>query len=122
MPRYVVLAHHTTPFHYDLMLEHGEVLATWSFDEPPGQDVQACRLIQDHRKIYLEYEGEISGGRGRVERWDAGTYDGEIAEEAARATFSGGKLAGTWRLEKVDETDGWVMRSEPPSPSSGIEG
>lgn len=110
MPRFVVLAHHTTPFHYDLMLEHGEVLATWSFEEPPARDGQACRLIQDHRKAYLDYEGEISGGRGRVERWDAGTYEGEIGEGRVEATLAGGKLAGRWALVAVAEPDAWELR------------
>ncbi len=110
MPRYVVLAHHTTPFHYDLMLEHGDVLATWSFDEPPGRDGQACRLIQDHRKVYLDYEGEVSGGRGRVERWDAGTFDGRIDRDLVEVDLAGGRLAGRWRLARVEESDRWELR------------
>ncbi len=109
MPRYVVLAHHTTPFHYDLMLEHGDVLATWSFDEPPGRDGQACRLIKDHRKVYLDYEGEVSGGRGRVERWDAGMYEGTIEEEEAVVKFEGERLLGGWRLRRTGEPDQWRL-------------
>ena len=112
MPRYVVLAHHTAPFHYDLMIEHGDVLATWSFDEPPGVDGQACRLIKDHRKAYLDYEGEVSGGRGRVERWDAGTYEGAIGEDDVQVAFEGGKLNGRWRLVRVEDGEGWVLRRE----------
>lgn len=110
MPRYVVLAHHTTPFHYDLMLEHGDALATWSFDEPPGTDGQACRRIQDHRKAYLDYEGEVSGGRGRVERWDGGTYEGTIGEEEVVATFGGKELTGRWKLLRAGDQERWELR------------
>lgn len=124
MPRFVVLAHHTTPssnqqagfarlalpVHYDLMLEHGEVLATWSFEEPPARHGQACRLIQDHRKAYLDYEGEVSGDRGRVERWEAGTYEGTIGDDRVEAAFAGGKLAGRWELVRVEDGDAWELR------------
>lgn len=108
MPRYVVLAHHTTPFHYDLMIERGDALATWSFDEPPGRHGQACRRIKDHRKAYLDYEGEVSGGRGRVERWDAGTCEATLCDDDAEVFFDGRILSGRWRLVRTG--DAWEMR------------
>ena len=116
MPRFVVLAHHTTPLHYDLMLEHGDTLATWSFEEAPSRDGQPCRLIQDHRKAYLDYEGEVSGGRGRVERRDAGTFEGTIGEERVEATFAEGELAGRWELVRIAEPDRWELRRIPHRP------
>jgi hypothetical protein len=77
--RYVVL-HHTGSGegdHFDFMLEvpGNERLLTWRVMTPPqrwGGDIAAKR-IADHRKAYLTYEGEISGGRGRVERVREGT-------------------------------------------------
>jgi hypothetical protein len=30
--------------------------------------------LANHRRAYLEYEGEISGNRGRVSRIEEGTY------------------------------------------------
>jgi hypothetical protein len=77
--RYVVL-HHTGSGegdHFDFMLEvpGKERLMTWRVMTPPGQwggDVGAVR-IADHRKAYLTYEGEISGGRGQVQRVQEGT-------------------------------------------------
>lgn len=75
MPRFVI-SHHTghpeKPDHYDLMLEWGDVLKTWSVS---ALDATTAQRIQDHRLLYLEYEGEISGGRGEVRIVDRGTYD-----------------------------------------------
>jgi hypothetical protein len=76
--RYVVL-HHTGSGdgdHFDLMLEvpGNERLMTWRVMMPPGRwggDVGAVR-IGDHRKAYLSYEGDISGGRGKVRRVEEG--------------------------------------------------
>lgn len=75
MPRFVVLEHDHPHLHWDLMLEKGEVLRTWRLASPPtaGQDI-AAEAIGDHRLAYLDYEGPVSGGRGRVCRWDAGSF------------------------------------------------
>ena len=77
MPRFVILRHDSPEgVHYDLMLEVGELLRTWSLPEPPaaGLAIQ-CRRLADHRSAYLDYEGPISGGRGSVTRWDSGIYE-----------------------------------------------
>lgn len=60
--------------HWDLMIEQADGLATWRLDRyPKGETTTiAARRIHDHRKAYLEYEGELSGGRGSVERVDGG--------------------------------------------------
>ncbi len=77
MPRFVILEHDHPTLHWDLMLEAGEVLWTWRLAEPPGPEnlAIAATRIGDHRRLYLDYEGPVSGGRGRVTPWDAGTYD-----------------------------------------------
>jgi hypothetical protein len=75
MSRFVLLEHdHPTP-HLDLLFEVGEVLWAWRLGEMPGQGepLDATRNF-DHRLIYLDYEGPISGGRGRVRRVDRGDY------------------------------------------------
>lgn len=66
--------------HWDLLLPvAGQTsLATWRLAANPV-DAPACdwpiaaQRIADHRPLYLEYEGEISGGRGRVRRIDRGS-------------------------------------------------
>ena len=83
-PRFVVLHHSpVTPTdgraeHFDWMFQVGDTLRTWatepltSFAEPLEL---AARQLPDHRLHYLEYEGEISKGRGSVRRILAGTFD-----------------------------------------------
>jgi hypothetical protein len=105
MPRYVVLRHETPAGyprgpHFDLMLEHGELLRTWALEKLPaaGETVAAERL-PDHRPIYLDYEGEVAGDRGSVRRVDAGEY--EMIADSAAATVGrlrGGNLQGTLTL------------------------
>ena len=80
MSRYVILRHELSDntgreLHWDLMLEAEGVLRTWALAEEPRQEatIEAVQLL-DHRVAYLEYEGDLSGGRGRVSRWDAGDY------------------------------------------------
>jgi len=76
MPKFTI-SHHTGSKdgdHYDLMLEHGEGLRTWRLVNTAFQVFQVARQIKDHRKSYLDYEGEITGDRGRVKIWDTGTY------------------------------------------------
>jgi hypothetical protein len=77
------------------MLESGDLLRTWGLAQLPhgwqgahartkqraskcavlafGDEV-AAEQLGDHRIAYLDYEGEVSGGRGSVIRVAAGTY------------------------------------------------
>jgi hypothetical protein len=67
--RFVVQRHEVAPgdVHFDFMVEAGEKLATWKFPGPlPEQGELVGERSFDHRRVYLEFEGEISGGRGRV--------------------------------------------------------
>lgn len=79
MSRFVI-QHHILPDgdeHWDLMLEGPHGLFTWSLPSPPDQQntlPMTVRQLADHREAYLDYEGEVSGGRGRVEIHDRGTY------------------------------------------------
>jgi len=76
MPRFRVLRHDSPRgLHYDLLLETATLLVTYAMNaEPrPGTSGMAEQL-PDHRRLYLEYEGAISGGRGTVIEWDSGAY------------------------------------------------
>ena len=80
MPRFVILRHETPAdyprgLHWDLMLESSGTLRTWALEEEPLPGARlSAEALADHRPAYLEFEGEISGKRGAVSRWDAGTY------------------------------------------------
>lgn len=69
--RYVVL-HHTGhgEDHFDLMYERapGKALTSWRLPNWPPNVGDLVEPIGDHRRDYLEYEGEVSGNRGRVQR------------------------------------------------------
>lgn len=75
MPRFVILEHDHPVLHWDLMLETGDVLKTWRLPAPPPVDGSKAEPIGDHRRMYLDYEGPVSGNRGTVKRWDQGDYE-----------------------------------------------
>lgn len=77
--RHWVLLRHDTPdggHHFDWMLEGGPdgTLITFRTAERVDEHVNTgegefeCEALADHRAVYLDYEGEISGGRGSVRR------------------------------------------------------
>ncbi len=76
--RYVILHHKLSDGeHWDLMLEQDGLLATWQLLTAPksGQRISIPAIrIDNHRLAYLDYEGPISGNRGCVSQYDAGTY------------------------------------------------
>jgi DNA polymerase Ligase (LigD) len=102
MPRYVILEHDFPSLHWDLMLESGPILRTWRLAQPPEHDkVLEAELAPDHRLVYLDYEGEISGGRGNVRRWDRGTFECSIDEpHRIICRCSGLRLEGEINLAK----------------------
>lgn len=103
MPRYVILAHDHPFLHWDLMLETSGVLRTWRLAKPPepGTDI-AAKALGDHRIAYLDFEGPVSGNRGSVRRWDAGTFEWMTdAHELVRVRMSGQRLKGELSVESA---------------------
>lgn len=108
MPRFVILEHSWNGTHHDVMLDRGDSLRTWALDEPIVPNAtQPARALPDHRRIYLDYEGPISGGRGEVRRTVAGIYrevrwtDTFVVVELASDQLSGwaefrGEVGGDW--------------------------
>jgi hypothetical protein len=94
--RRFVLQRHSLPdgtLHFDFMVERapGEALLTWRLAGPlpaAGESVSGERA-SDHRAVYLDYEGEISGGRGSV----AICLRGEVEDQA------GDPASGPWRFQ-----------------------
>jgi hypothetical protein len=103
--RFVVLEHRFEGVHYDFMLESGAVLRTWKLPQAPAAGLtMSCLSLADHRLIYLQYEGPISGGRGEVSRWDEGTYRPiSSGDDRLELELTGKKLTG--RVELVKEAD-----------------
>jgi hypothetical protein len=121
VPRYVILEHDHPERHWDFMLESGDVLRTWRLAAPPrpGAAVPA-EPIFDHRRVYLDYEGPVSGNRGTVTRWDAGTFSWEEAGEGVAVRLEGARLRGRASVGP-DGAGGWrlVLEIAPPSPQGG---
>jgi hypothetical protein len=84
MPRYAVLSHDWPTPHFDLLLEDGETCLTWRLPIWPPQDGMPIERIPDHRTMYLDYYGPVSGDRGRVTTVERGLFewlsriDGEV--------------------------------------------
>jgi hypothetical protein len=112
--RFTVSEHATTPHHWDLFLERDGTLKTWSLPSAPGPGEFSMEALQnfDHRPAYLEFEGEISGGRGVVKRLDTGTYEAEWGEETIRLRLEGQTLRGEFLLEfrKPGPRSAWCFR------------
>jgi hypothetical protein len=128
MPHFVLLFHvcpnnFERPSHWDLMLEAGDRLRTWALAELPRawhvarahtaalqpncpplatrNEVSALELNR-HRRAYLDYEGPVSGNRGRVVRIDGGTYS--VMRESSRlcaVKLAGSVVQGTIELQQV---------------------
>ena len=110
MPRYVILEHDWPQRHWDFMLDMGPVLQTWKLAEAPkpGTVIPAEKSF-DHRLMYLDYEGPISGERGSVTRWDAGRYELIVDDQGRRVLkLDGQRLQGIVEL-KNDPAAGWLF-------------
>lgn len=73
--RFAVLRHEGVPDpHFDLLVDvdGSSLLATWRSDAWPIASPLTLLRQPDHRRIYLDYEGLLSGNRGQVRRVDAG--------------------------------------------------
>jgi hypothetical protein len=102
MPRFVILEHDWPARHWDLLLEAGPVLRAWRLLAEPGAGVAVpAEPNADHRLLYLDYEGPVSGDRGCVSRCDAGTFEW-VADEPDRVAVElrGGKLAGVFAIAR----------------------
>jgi len=106
MPAFVVLEHvKDTERHFDLMLEQGGVLLTFSFAEFPAPPA-TCRRLFDHRLAYLEFEGEIEHGKGRVARVESGRFDLlNLAPDAVCVHLRGERLQGLFHLTQTAGED-----------------
>lgn len=111
MGRFVILEHDHPHRHWDLMLEAGDRLRTWRLAAPPADEITVdAEAAPDHRHAYLDYEGPVSGGRGTVVRWDAGTFTTELDEpERLVVVLAGGRYCGRVCLS-CDAEGSWTLK------------
>ena len=114
MPRFVVLEHDYPERHWDFMLQAGDALRTWRLAAPPqrGTPVMAEASF-DHRLMYLDYEGPVSGNRGQVVAWDRGTYEEEAGSTAQHVVvrLHGTRLEGKATLQQAASRE-WLLLLE----------
>jgi hypothetical protein len=106
MPRFAILIHDHPVLHWDLLLEHGAACRTWRLLTDPGESVREipAEELPDHRLLYLDYEGPVSGNRGTVSRWDAGIYSWRIDEtDVVEVMLSGHRWQGVFRMEQIEQ-------------------
>jgi hypothetical protein len=110
MPRFVILEHDHPELHWDFMLEAGPVLRTWRLASPPELGrVVAVTPSFDHRPMYLDYEGPVSGGRGQVRRWEYGEFTWESdAPERLIVWLDGQRLRGRSVFSRA-ESGAWSL-------------
>ncbi|CAL9318443.1 DNA polymerase ligase N-terminal domain-containing protein [Streptomyces sp. R02] len=132
-PRFVVQIHDARRTHFDVRLQVGDVLKSWSVPKGPSADPRDKRLAvptEDHPLEYEEFEGVIPRGEyggGTVIVWDHGTYEPlshdrrgravDFAEslERGHATFRlhGSKLRGEYALTRFrggdDGEEAWLL-------------
>src|SRR5439155_18795263 len=104
VPRFVVLEHDWPRPHFDFLLEAGGVLRAWRLlSEPVTRGGVAAEPNFGHRLLYLDYEGPLSGDRGSVRRWDAGTFEWIVDEsECVEVELRGGNLTGRARWDRPE--------------------
>ncbi len=107
----MVLLRHDLPdgsWHFDWLIDRGEGGPLLSFrvvpriDDPQVLTFDAERIL-DHRRDYLDYEGEVSGGRGMVRREAVGVGVACSEEGPNRVHVSGDWGFGAW------EVHGWCV-------------
>ncbi len=110
--------------HFDWLFEtsdgtdpHERSLIAFRVAEIPGEQagLEATRLAA-HRRVYLEYEGPISGGRGRVSRVWSG--QARVVETAGAIEITvrthAGAIQKLWRASLV-HGDAWrIVRAGDP--------
>jgi DNA polymerase ligase (LigD)-like protein len=120
--RYVILEHTHQGVHFDLMLEVDGKLRTWRLATPPEAGRAIAEASFDHRLLYLDYEGPISGDRGHVRQWDAGTYTGDASGEAlVSVELTGRLLHGTLAIRRSSQST-WEVTFTPHAARSSRTG
>lgn len=114
MPRFSILVHNHPFLHWDFLLEAGGTCRTWRLLNPPdfpGEII--AEPLADHRLLYLDYEGPVSGDRGEVFRWDAGTFEWRLDNtDAVEIDVVGTQIQGRVSLRRrADQTWIWSVDS-----------
>ena len=125
MPRFVIQKHtKRRTAHFDLMIEKGRNLITWSIPNIlsllNSDKITQAKKLPNHRLLYLNYEGKISRGRGKVQIWDNGTYMAKQTNNYFMLiNLAGRKLKGEYYLiPDLEQKDTWWVLNLPALPAA----
>jgi len=94
--------------HFDWMFDRGDALWTWATDQYPEPmstgPLDAVRLA-DHRRVYLDYEGRVSGDRGEVSRVESGAFETLYESEDCFEVRVTGKRCGVITFQRTCPAD-----------------
>jgi hypothetical protein len=110
MRRYVVLRHDGVPEpHFDFMFDTADdsPLVVFRLAQWPLEDDQPVIKLNDHRRLYLTYEGEIPGDRGRVDRIADGQLDVSETASGWLLQNADGTLYALFEPQREDSGDAW---------------
>jgi hypothetical protein len=80
----------------------GSMLATWRSTAWPIESTTPLTRLRDHRRLYLTYEGDLTGNRGSVQRMADGACELEVGEHAVwTIRLLTGFLPQTLRLRQL---------------------
>ncbi|WP_072022240.1 DNA polymerase ligase N-terminal domain-containing protein [Zavarzinella formosa] len=117
MPRFALLLHDHPETHWDFLLETPEALRAWRLSRRPSlNEIILAEPLPDHRKLYLEYEGPISGNRGNVIREDGGEFQWmSETPDGVHVAISGSWLIGETTILKTESglTFRWTNQGLP---------
>jgi hypothetical protein len=111
------------PSHWDILLEppilESESLLTFEVSKPPEKwgRHEIVRQLPAHRRLYLNYQGTISDGRGDVQNIASGTIhwlewsDHRLVLELCGTHASGRPFSGLLKMERCDDKDGTASNS-----------
>ena len=106
MPKRFAILCHDYPFrHWDLLLEEAAGARSWRlFREPCCGEPIAGEALPPHRLLYLNFEGSVSGNRGRVNRVITGAYVvTEAASNELQVLFFDNPVLASGRLRTLDD-------------------
>ncbi len=117
------ISHHTGAKegdHFDLLLERDEALRTFRLRAAAFQEPQEAVAMPDHRKLYLDYEGPITGGRGRVRVVETGTYEtDEWSDERIQVAVFGRRIRTRLSLTRRGANGPWTLVDVTPEVRQG---
>jgi hypothetical protein len=115
MPRFAILSHdHPFP-HWDFLIEQPDACRTWRLLKLPNCSSEVpAEPLADHRLMYLDYEGPVSGNRGTVTAWDRGSFEWLVdLPSQIQVTLQGNRLNGVASVIQCGQAWTWTFCPEP---------